>query len=99
MAEIGKRAFLEAVLPTLELGQYYVSIFIGKPSEDSTIDKLIERYHSTMDSLIETIDNPPSGLWNTYFLVASTNQPNRRGPSIAKRRCFFLDIDLKEYKD
>jgi len=99
MAEIEKRAFLEAVLPTLELGQYYVSIFIGKPSEDSTIDKLIERYHSTMDSLIETIDNPPSGLWNTYFLVASTNQPNRRGPSIAKRRCFFLDIDLKEYKD
>ena len=94
-----KAEFLRAVLPSEQNGQYYCSVFIGKADLSSPVERTIQRFHRTIDELIESTENLPNGTWNTYYLVATTRAENRKRESITAHRAFFVDVDLKEYKD
>lgn len=94
-----KAEFLRAVLPSEQNGQYYCSVFIGKTDRDSNIERTIQRFHRTVDELVEATDNPPDGVWNTFYLVATTRTESRKRESITQHKAFFIDVDLKDYKD
>ncbi len=91
--------FLQAVLPAEQTGQRYCSVFIGHNSTDiATKAKVITAFHSSIEDLANTLENPPSGIWNTYFLVASTKSDSRKREAIARHKAFFIDIDVGENK-
>jgi hypothetical protein len=96
---IDKLTFLQHVLPELEDNQYYCSVFIGKSGIDSPVEKTIQKFHTSLDDLAQATATPPEGIWNTYYLVATSKAQNRRRETIGKHKAFFVDVDLKEYKD
>lgn len=99
MTGYSKAEFLRAVLPSEQNGQYYCSVFIGKNDRDSNIERTIQRFHRTVDELIDATSNPPDGIWNTFYLVAASRTESRKRESIVQHKAFFVDVDLKDYKD
>ena len=95
---ITKREFLHAVLPPEQTGLRYCSVFIGKSDISGPVsNRVIQRFHTSIDELISSTETPPAGVWNTYYLVAVTRAENRKKESIQQHKAFFLDFDLKSY--
>ena len=99
MTGYSKAEFLRAVLPSEQNGQYYCTFFVGKSDLSSPIERKIQRFHRTIDELIHSTDNPPSGVWNTFYLVAASRAEVRKKEFMVAHKAFFIDVDLKEYKD
>jgi hypothetical protein len=99
MTGYSKAEFLRAVLPPEQNGQYYCSLFIGKHDVNSPVSRTIQRFHHSIDELIEVTDTTPTGVWDVFYLVATSRGENRKRESIVQHKAFFLDVDLKEYKD
>lgn len=93
-----KREFLHAVLPPEQVGLRYCSVFIGKSDISGPVNnRVIQRFHTSIEELIGSTESPPAGVWNTYYLVAVTRAENRKKESIQQHKAFFLDFDLKSY--
>jgi hypothetical protein len=98
---IDKKTFLTHVLPKLEENQYYCSFYLGKSSPESPVEKQQQKFHSSLDELVDATSNPPAGIWNIFHCVASTNKQRRKASmgDTAKHKAFFVDVDLKQYRD
>ena len=71
----------------------------GHPNTDTTTKpKVITAFYSSIEDLANAFDTPPAGVWNSYYLVASTKADSRKRESIARHKAFFIDIDVGDNK-
>jgi len=69
-------------------------------ASNSTADKRIQRFHDSIDDLVDTALDLDSNGYDVYFALATFNEDNSRKVNNVKHlKSFFLDLDCGPTKD